>query len=356
MHDERLDGDRSRAAGRARARSRRATSACCSAASTRASFDGPTIDVTRPYVQALEARGLPHLLVGGKSFHEREEVETLRTALAAIEWPDDELSVFGTLRGALFAFGDDVLLGLPARAPERFHPFRRVSRRCSGRCSGRLPMLMQWQILRSAERRTAAALLEVAAALRLLRELHLRRNQRPVAETIAALLDASRAHAIFALRPSGEQALANVQYVGELARQYEAGGGLSFRGFVERLRDEAEETRGRRSADPRGGQRRRPADDGAQGQGPRVPGRRARRHRRRAVARHARRAGSTASGARCAVSLAGWAPAELRQHAPIEVARDEAEGVRVAYVAATRARDLLVVCAVGDVPVRRRAG
>ena len=31
--------------------------------------------------------------------------------------------------------------------------------------------------------------------------------------------------------------------VGELARQYEAGGGLSFRGFVERLRDEAEETR-----------------------------------------------------------------------------------------------------------------
>src|SRR4029077_530122 len=31
-----------------------------------------------------------------------------------------------------------------------------------------------------------------------------------------------------------------------------------------------------------------------------------------------------------------------------EIARDEAEGVRVAYVAATRARDLLVVPAVGD--------
>ena len=64
-------------------------------------FDGPTIDVTRPYVQALEARGLPHLLVGGKSFHEREEVETLRTALAAIEWPDDELSVFDAPRRAV---------------------------------------------------------------------------------------------------------------------------------------------------------------------------------------------------------------------------------------------------------------
>src|SRR5262249_11325297 len=48
-------------------------------------------DVTRPYVDALEARGIPHLLVGGKSFHVREEVESLRTALQAIEWPDDEL-------------------------------------------------------------------------------------------------------------------------------------------------------------------------------------------------------------------------------------------------------------------------
>ena len=60
-------------------------------------------DVTRPYVEALEARGIPHVLVGGKAFHEREEVEAIRAALAAIEWPDDELSVFATLRGPFFA-------------------------------------------------------------------------------------------------------------------------------------------------------------------------------------------------------------------------------------------------------------
>ena len=42
--------------------------------------------MTRPYVQALESRGVPHLLVGGKQFHNREEVET-RLALTAIEWP-----------------------------------------------------------------------------------------------------------------------------------------------------------------------------------------------------------------------------------------------------------------------------
>ena len=66
-------------------------------------------DVTQPYVQALEARGVRHVLVGGKTFHDREEVETIRAALAAVEWPDDELSVFATLRGALFAIGDEEL-------------------------------------------------------------------------------------------------------------------------------------------------------------------------------------------------------------------------------------------------------
>src|SRR3989454_787171 len=68
------------------------------------------VDVTRDYVKALESRGQPHLLVGSKSFHHREEVETLRTALTAIEWPEDELSVFATLRGSLFAIPDSLLL------------------------------------------------------------------------------------------------------------------------------------------------------------------------------------------------------------------------------------------------------
>ena len=52
----------------------------------------------------------------------------------------------------------------------------------------------------------------------------------------------------------------------------------------------------------------------------------------------------------CALKIGGWAPHELHEHEAEEVARDEAEGVRLAYVAATRARDLLVVPAVGDEP------
>src|SRR5262249_23502784 len=80
-------------------------------------------DITQPYVEALEARAIPHMLVGGKSFHLREEVESLRTALTAIEWPDDELAIYGALRGPLFAIGDDALLEYRQRVG-RLHPFR----------------------------------------------------------------------------------------------------------------------------------------------------------------------------------------------------------------------------------------
>ena len=52
----------------------------------------------------------------------------------------------------------------------------------------------------------------------------------------------------------------------------------------------------------------------------------------------------------CAMKIGGWAPHELHEHEAEEVARDQAEGVRLAYVAATRARDLLVVPALGDEP------
>jgi ATP-dependent exoDNAse (exonuclease V) beta subunit len=80
-------------------------------------------DVTMPYVRALEARGVKHVLVGGKTFHDREEVETLRAALAAIEWPDDELSVFATLRGSLFAIGDEELMAWKYQFKRRFTLF-----------------------------------------------------------------------------------------------------------------------------------------------------------------------------------------------------------------------------------------
>jgi ATP-dependent exoDNAse (exonuclease V) beta subunit len=279
-------------------------------------------DVTRRYVEALEARGVPHLLVGGRSFHLREEVESLRTALAAIEWPDDELSVYATLKGPLFAIGDEELVEYRHRF-KRLHPYR-VPREG-----------------------VAANLGPLVDALALLRSLHGLRNYRPVEETVNRLLTATRAHAAFVLRPWGEQALANVLRVAELARTYEAAGSISFRGFVERLREEAE------------------------GEAPEAPIVEESSEGVRIMTVHKAKglefpvvvladitAGIAGNPSRyveperglCALRLGGWQPWDLLEHETEELARDRAEGVRVAYVAATRARDLLVVPAIGDDP------
>jgi ATP-dependent helicase/nuclease subunit A len=294
-------------------------------------------DVTRAYLEAVEARGIPHLLVGGKTFHGREEVETIRAALAAIEWPDDELSVFATLKGSLFAIDDEQLLEFR----DRFgacHPYR-VPRALGGNSGAELALTDA----------PVEQLLPLAGALRVLQDLHRGRNYRPVADTIARLLAATRAHVGFILRPGGEQALANVLHVAELARQYEANGGISFRGFIDELRRAAEDTDATEPPiveEGSGGVRLMTVHKAKGLEFPVVILADLTCKLSRDVASR------YLDGERrlCAVRLGGWAPCDLHDHETEEVLRDRAEGVRLAYVAATRARDLLVVPAIGDDP------
>jgi ATP-dependent exoDNAse (exonuclease V) beta subunit len=290
-------------------------------------------DVTRPYVRALEVRHIPHVLLGGRSFHECEEVIALRNALAAIEWPEDELSVFATLHGPLFALNDEALLLFRQKVDtegtlqtHRLNPMRAIDR-------ATIPP------------ETA----DVADALELLRDLHIGRNHRPIAQTIMMLLQAVRAHAGLALWPTGEQALANTQRLIDMARQFERSAS-SFRAFINKLdldgehgvADEApiveEATEGVRLmtvhkakglqfpvvilADPTCNAGR---DD---------PTRHVDTVRRIWLE-----------------PLCGSAPIELLEAAVEERRREQDEAIRVAYVATTRARDLLVVPVCGDQPI-----
>lgn len=284
-------------------------------------------DTSREYVRGLEAVGIPHLLLGARSFHEREEVEALRSALKAVEWPDDDLSVYATLRGSLFAFDDETLLRFKARYGG-WHPFR-APRRARGD-DGEVPPEF-------------ASLVDV---LDFLAELHRRRNYRPIVATVQEVLARPRAQASMALRPAGNQVLGNAQRVCDLARRYELAGGRSFRGFVEQLDEEAE----------------RPASTQApvveeDAEGVRIMTVHTAKGLEFPVVILADMTAGLSRGAErtvrpedglCAMKLLGLSPQELIEAKEIEDRREEAEGVRVAYVAATRARDLLVVPAVGD--------
>jgi ATP-dependent exoDNAse (exonuclease V) beta subunit len=278
-------------------------------------------DVTAGYVTALEAHRVPHVLVGGRSFHAREEALALLATLRAIEWPSDELSVFATLRGPFLALGDDVLLAFRARhgAP---HPLRRLDA-------------------------LDPALREVGDALHLLARLHHARNRRPVAETLREFLHHTCGLTQLALWPAGEQALSSVERLLELARGFEAQGATSFRAFVERVADEAERGRVVESV---------ALEEGAEGvriltvhraKGLEFPVVVLAEPTAPAIHERPSRHVDAARGL-WVEPLAGCVPAELHEHAAAELARDAEEAQRLAYVAATRARDLLVLPVCGD--------
>jgi len=286
-------------------------------------------DLTQEYVRCLEARGIAHLLVGSKSFHRREEVGTLRTALRAVEWPDDELSVFAVLRGSLFAVMDDVLLRFK-NAHGRFHPMTE------------LPEVLEEEFA------------PIVEAFGILRELHRRRNFRPLADTIQELLEKTRAHAGFAFRKGGERVLANVYRLTDLARSFDvSGAATSFRSFVEYLEAEYDgsDTSEAPVLEQEGGGVQLMTVHKAKGlefpvviladltaklTGPQGADRY-----------------SAPELRLCAQRLLWCAPWELVDAAEEEAKADEEEALRVAYVAATRARDLLVVAALGE---EERAG
>uniref|UniRef100_Q02D20 DNA 3'-5' helicase n=1 Tax=Solibacter usitatus (strain Ellin6076) TaxID=234267 RepID=Q02D20_SOLUE len=281
-------------------------------------------DLTQEYVRCLEARGIAHLLVGSKSFHRREEVGTLRTALRAVEWPDDELSVFAVLRGSLFAVMDDVLLRFK-NAHGGFHPMKE------------LPEELDEEFA------------PIAEAFGILSELHRRRNFRPLADTIHELLEKTRAHAGFAFRKGGERVLANVYRLTDLARSFEvSGAATSFRSFVEYLEAEYDgsDTSEAPVLEQEGGGVQLMTVHKAKGlefpvviladltaklTGPQGADRYSEPELRL-----------------CAQRLLWCAPWELVDAAELEAKADEEEALRVAYVAATRARDLLVVAALGE--------
>lgn len=172
--------------------------------------------IPQAYADALQQRDIPQALAAIPGYTGSAEIRAMRAALTAVEYPDDELHTYATLRGPLFAFSDEELFlyrerggrlrpGAPGPPPEDADASDRAIRE----------------------------------ALGFLDELHRDRNRRPVSHTIQALLSRHRAETAFAFRKSADQVLANLRRLTQSAREFEADGGLSFRAFVRRLDDEA---------------------------------------------------------------------------------------------------------------------
>ncbi len=165
----------------------------------------------RPLEQALERAGVPFVVDGGRSFFIRSEVVETHAVLRAVDDPSDATSLVAALRSTFFGVSDRAI------AEWRF--------------AGKELSILA---LDPAESQTATD--EVSRALRLLRRLHEDRLRLPPAALIEKLFDETSIFAALHATERGSTARAqprtsNLRKVVHLARQAEALGLLTLRGF-----------------------------------------------------------------------------------------------------------------------------
>ncbi len=148
------------------------------------------------YEDPLRNEGIPYIVEGGKLYYTRQEIRDLASVLWAIEDPYDSLALFASLRSPLFGFSDEEIFLFT-------------------RGAGRLDYLRPG----SPDRRKYGALLDCLA---LLADLHRGRNERGSTGTLQELLRKTHFVEITVLRPHGEQRVLNIQKAIQAARDFDA--------------------------------------------------------------------------------------------------------------------------------------
>jgi ATP-dependent exoDNAse (exonuclease V) beta subunit len=171
------------------------------------------------YERALEERGIPTHLVGGRGYWSQQQVADLRHWLAALANPLDELAVYSVLASPLAGLSLDAVALIGLHAHEARHDVWWAISEPDGLLAD-LPgpdarRLTRFVSLFEAERRTAPQV-----SLETL--IH-----RAVSET-------GYDRHVLSL-PAGTRRMANVRKLMRLAREYEADEGRDLRGFIDTL-------------------------------------------------------------------------------------------------------------------------
>ncbi len=167
------------------------------------------------YERALEERGIPTHVVGGRGYWGQQQVTDLRHWLAALANPLDELAVYSVLASPL------VGASLDALALARIHA-RRANRDVSWALSEELP-----PDLPPGDRP------KLEAFVRLFGEEH-RAAPRLSLETVIdrAVTRTGYDRAVLAM-PAGDRRMANVRKLMRMAREFETDEGRDLRGFID---------------------------------------------------------------------------------------------------------------------------
>ena len=151
----------------------------------------PTYTGMQIYEDALKRAGIPYVLEGGKQYYQRQEVTSLIACLLAIDNPSDQLSIAGALHSIFFGISDRDLFSY----------------------------FVKNKTFNYLEEKVAVS--PVSEALEILRSLHEKRHRHQISGTIRELYEKTCVLETLTFYPHLKQAIANLLKVVQQARDYE---------------------------------------------------------------------------------------------------------------------------------------
>jgi ATP-dependent helicase/nuclease subunit A len=186
----------------------------------------------RHYEAALRERDLPYYLVGGRAFFAQQEIFDLINLCRYLLDQDDEVSLVGLLRSPFFGLSDDSLLALAERSTGSFATHPRPPSPFGGEVRTIREALDAPHVDLPEEQRD-----RVVHAARMLAELERERHRLPVAGLLNLALDRTGYDAALLLEFLGPRKLANLRKLIEMARELDRSGLFGLSEFVEWLQD-----------------------------------------------------------------------------------------------------------------------
>ena len=193
------------------------------------------------YENALEAADIPFVTVAGRGFYDRPEIRDLLNILAAIADPTDDLALVGALRSPAFAIPDSEIYKL--RYPDQFNSEARKERKEKPKKifsalrdsinseqpdSPIHPSHLHWR---------AAQVSFILHPFTILTELHALSGRAPAATILKRLLDLTHYRAILASDPNGARMIRNVEKLLADTHRSRLVGLTDFLAYVQTLRD-----------------------------------------------------------------------------------------------------------------------
>ncbi len=167
-----------------------------------------TMTSVSTYEEELKREGIPYIIVGGRGYFQRQEISDLINILSVVLDPSDKRALVGVLRSSVFGIDDETVYRLAEGGSLNY--------------------------------RAAAGDDKVEKAYEVLRRLHRVRGGKTLSGLLDEVFDSTEIMEINGFGTGGAQRVGNLTKIGKIARKLESAGPVTLTSFIHILKEYVE--------------------------------------------------------------------------------------------------------------------